>query len=159
MSPSFLSYCAVSIAEVERCRGGSLERSVTYSEETKQSFSQKKKKKGKFFTADEMACDFVSSQLCSDPLLLRWWQEEQWFPEGSCYEQTRLLLPALNGLALPELAGRFLGTFERRAVFKKTLCNKGNFRADPAIRYQSHSRLLLPTDIEVNKVKIREGNA
>lgn len=45
MSPSFLSYCAVSIAEVERCRGGSLERSVTYSEETKQSFSQKKKKK------------------------------------------------------------------------------------------------------------------
>lgn len=81
MSPSFLSYCAVSIAEVERCRGGSLERSVTYSEETKQSFSKKKKtkqkKKGKFFTADEMACDFVSSQLCSDPLLLRWWQEEQ----------------------------------------------------------------------------------
>lgn len=77
MSPSFLSYCAVSIAEVERCRGGSLERSVTYSEETKQSFSQKKKKKGKFFTADEMACDFVSSQLCSDPLLLWWWQEEQ----------------------------------------------------------------------------------
>lgn len=57
----------------------------------------------------------------ADLLLLRCLQEGKLFPEGFCYKKTRRLLSALNSFALPELAGKFSGAFEGRALFKKTL--------------------------------------